>query len=227
MSAATQRAGKLGVTFTERFAQMDGSRIRYFEVGQGNPVVVLHGGDGLTAPPLATLLAQHFRVIAFDIPGSDQASPRDTARTLTQAVAVVGLNHYMLVSAANYSLSALWQAIETPEQVDGLVLISPTALLSEGQISTSGFTHNAELDSRLADLQTPTLVLLGTNDKSLPPETGQRYVERLPHCYYVLVYDTGHAIATERPEALFSAVRDFVERRGAFIVERNNTAINP
>ena len=53
------------------------------------------------------------------------------------------------------------------------------------------------------------------------------YVERIPNCYYVLVYDAGHAIETERPDALFAAVRDFAERRGTFVVERNSTALNP
>ena len=48
-----------------------------------------------------------------------------------------------------------------------------------------------------------------------------------PDCYYALMYDAGHDIETERPRALYEAVRDFVERRGMFIVERNNTAINP
>lgn len=227
MSSTTQRTEESAVAFTEHFIQMDGVRIRYLEAGQGSPVVVLHSAKGLTPSPFHTLLAQRFRVIAFDTPGSDHASPRDVARTFTQAVAAIGLDHYMLMSASVHSPRALWQTIETPEQVDGLVLISPPALLPEGRASTSGFTHDAELESRLADLQTPTLVLLGTNDRSLPPETGQRYVERLPNCYYVLVYDAGHAMETERPEALFEAVCDFIERRGAFIVERHNTAINP
>jgi pimeloyl-ACP methyl ester carboxylesterase len=68
---------------------------------------------------------------------------------------------------------------------------------------------------------------LGTNDHSIPLDTGRTYVERLPDCYYLLMYDAGHAMEAERPEALCEAVCDFVERRGAFIVERKNTAISP
>ena len=55
----------------------------------------------------------------------------------------------------------------------------------------------------------------------------ERYVERLPNCYYALVYDAGHEIEAERPEALFAAVRDFLEQRETFVVSRKNTVINP
>ncbi len=124
----------------------------------------------------------------------------------------------MLVSTTDSAPIALWQAIEATEGVEALVLLSPTA---------SGFTSDPELERRLGEMQAPTLILIGTNDAAIPPETGRLYVERLPNCYYTLVYDAGHAIAAERPEALLAAVCDFVERRGAFIVERNSTAINP
>jgi hypothetical protein len=69
--------------------------------------------------------------------------------------------------------------------------------------------------------------MLGTDDASIPQETGRLYVEQMPNCYYVLVYDAGQALLTERPDALYAAVYDFVQRRGAFFVEHNSTAINP
>ena len=58
-------------------------------------------------------------------------------------------------------------------------------------------------------------------------DAGAYYVERLPNCYYALVYDAGHEIEVERPEALFAAVRDFLEQRETFVVSRKNTVINP
>lgn len=224
MSNTIQRSDGSGVAFTEHFIQADGLRMRYLEAGHGSPVVVLHGAEGLQQPTFHTLLARQFRVIAFEISGLGQA-PHEVARALTRATVTVGLEHYVLVSSAASTPIALWQAIDTPEQIDGLVLISPTVLLPEAV--ASGFARDPELERRLGDLQAATLVLVGTNDKILPPETGRRYVEQLPSCYYVLVYDAGHAIETDRPDALCAAVCDFVERRGAFIVEHKSTAINP
>ena len=235
MSNTTQRPDGSSVAFTEHFIQMDGLRMRYLEAGHGNPVVVLQDAqdgmdvldaEGLQQSALHTLLARQFRVIAFEIPDVG-LPPHDVARTLTQASLAVGLEQYVLVSSAASTSIALWQAIDTPEKIDGLVLISPTVLLPEGRIAASGYARDPELERRLADLQVATLVLLGTNDEILPAETGQRYVEQIPHCYYVLVYDAGHAIETDRPDALCTAVGDFVERRDAFIVEQNSTAINP
>lgn len=229
MSNTTQRPDGSSVTFAEHFIHTDGLRMRYLEAGHGSPVVVLHTAEGLQQSELHTLLARQFRVIAFEIPGVG-LPPHDVARTLTQASLAVGLEQYVLVSSAANASIALWQAIDTPEQGDGLVglvLISPTVLLPEGRIAASGFARDPELERRLADLQVATLVLVGTNDEILPAETGPRYVEHIPHCYYVLVYDAGHAIETDRPDALCTAVGDFVERRDAFIVEQNNTAINP
>ena len=235
MSNTTQPPGGSSVAFTEHVIQADGLRIRYLEAGHGSSVVVLQDtlevldAEGLHQSPLHTLLARQFRVIAFEVPGGGHP-PHDVARTLTQVSLAVGLQQYVLVSSAAGTSIALWQAIDTPQQGDGLVglvLISPTVLLPEGRSGPSGYARDPELERRLVDLQVATLVLVGTNDEILPPETGQRYVEHIPNCYYVLVYDAGHAIETDRPDALCTAVGDFIERRDAFIVEQNNTAINP
>ena len=234
MGAATQNADGLVATFTESFVQVGGARIRYLEAGQGNPVVVLHGGDGLTSSPLNNLLARQFRVIALEIPDFGRSlgntrsqSLRNLAQTLAEAVAALGLEHYGLVSTAASAPLALWQAIDLPQRVDALVLISPIALLPDGWTVPSGCARDPALERSLGDMKVATLVLLGTRDEVLPAETGRLYVERLPNCYYALVYDAGHEIEAERPEALFAAVCDFLEHRETFIVSRKNTVINP
>jgi hypothetical protein len=43
----------------------------------------------------------------------------------------------------------------------------------------------------------------------------------------VFVYDAGHAISTERPEAFAEVALDFLERREAFVVSRTETIIHP
>jgi pimeloyl-ACP methyl ester carboxylesterase len=234
MSRATQRAEGIVTAFTEHFIEADGLRIRYLEAGQGNPVVVLPAADGLTPSPLNNLLAPQFRVIALEIPGFGRSpvnrrsqSMRDLARTLAEAIAALGLEHYGLVSTAASAPLALWQAIDLPERVGPLVLISPVALLPDGWTAPSGYARDPELERRLGDIQAATLVLFGTRDDVIPSETGRLYVERIPNCYYVLVYDAGHVIEAERPEALSAAVHDFLEHRETFVVSRKKTVINP
>jgi pimeloyl-ACP methyl ester carboxylesterase len=53
------------------FAQIDGARIRYIDVGQGSPVVLIHGfGASLDSwGPVVPELAKQHRVIALDLKG--------------------------------------------------------------------------------------------------------------------------------------------------------------
>lgn len=90
-----------------------------------------------------------------------------------------------------------------------------------------GPDRDPDLERRLPELQTPTLVLFGTLDAVIPPEMGHFYKEMIPNCHLVFVYDAGHAISTERPEAFTEVVADFLERHEAFIISRTETVIHP
>jgi pimeloyl-ACP methyl ester carboxylesterase len=83
------------------------------------------------------------------------------------------------------------------------------------------------LENRLRDLVTPALVVFGTLDSVIPPDMGRIYKELMPHSHLVFVYDAGHAIAAERPEAFTEVVVDFLERGDAFLISRGNTVIFP
>jgi len=220
--------------FTKRLVRSNGSQVRYLEAGDGESVVVLARGDDPSSLPLSNMLAEHFHVFVFDIshlaPSASSQLPilsRDLARTLARAAAAAGLKRYALVSTSADVAIALWQAIDVPQQIDALVLISPAFVLSEQSDAGNDLFTDPELVGRLSELQAPVLLLVGTEDQAIPRETGRTYVERIPHCYYVLVYDAGRAIEVERPDALFAVVRDFLERRETFIVKRPGTAVNP
>jgi pimeloyl-ACP methyl ester carboxylesterase len=90
-----------------------------------------------------------------------------------------------------------------------------------------GPDRDADLERQLADLATPTLVLFGTVDRVIPPEMGHLYKELMPNCHLVFVYDAGHAISTDRPEAFTEVVADFLERHEAFVISRTATVIHP
>ncbi len=90
-----------------------------------------------------------------------------------------------------------------------------------------GPDRDADLEARLRDLATPTLVLFGTLDRVIPPEMGRYYKELLPNCQLVFVYDAGHEISTDRPEAFTDVTADFLERHEAFVINRKETLISP
>jgi pimeloyl-ACP methyl ester carboxylesterase len=90
-----------------------------------------------------------------------------------------------------------------------------------------GPDRDAELERRLPSLAVPTLVLFGTLDGVISPEMGHIYKELMPNCHLVFVYDAGHAISAERPEAFTEVVSDFLDRHEAFIISRTETVIHP
>jgi pimeloyl-ACP methyl ester carboxylesterase len=90
-----------------------------------------------------------------------------------------------------------------------------------------GPDRDADLETRLRTLATPTLVLFGTLDRVIPSAMGRLYKELIANCHLVFVYDAGHAISTERPEAFAEVVADFLERHEAFIISRTETVIHP
>jgi pimeloyl-ACP methyl ester carboxylesterase len=90
-----------------------------------------------------------------------------------------------------------------------------------------GPNRDAALEERMHRLDTPTLVLFGTLDRMIPSEMGRFYKELMPNSHLVLVYDAGHAIGAERPEAFAEVVTDFLERHEAFVISRSETVLYP
>ncbi|HWB50306.1 MAG TPA: alpha/beta hydrolase [Stellaceae bacterium] len=259
--------------FREFHVEADGFRLRYMAAGEGPPLVHLHGAGGLRLNPAHELLAQRYRVIAFEMPGFG-ASPENTrttdqaelARTMAAAIRAVGLDRANLMGTSFGGKTALYLAAQAPELVTALVLEAPAAIRAPGGRPPAGtpqevarmlFAHpervpplppqdpavaaqtgrlvarlrgperDPQLEAMMRELATPTLVLFGTLDRVIPPEMGRHYKTLLPNCNLVLVYDAGHAIGTDRPEAFVEVVTDFLDRHEAFIISRNETLINP
>jgi pimeloyl-ACP methyl ester carboxylesterase len=110
-----------------------------------------------------------------------------------------------------------------PPPTDPAVLAKQEALL--GRLRRPN--RDEELERQLRTLAVPTLVLFGTEDRMIPSEMGRIYREIMPNCHLVLVYDAGHAIDADRPEAFVSVVSDFLERHEQFVVTRTSSVINP
>jgi pimeloyl-ACP methyl ester carboxylesterase len=261
------------IDFAEHYVDADGFHLRYLEAGDGPPLVHLHGAGGLSLNPAHDILAQNFRVIAFEMPGFGSSSENirtqdqaELARTMGLAIATLGLDRFNLMGTSFGARTALYLAAQAPERVSALVLDAPAAIRPPGARPPSGmpeevarllYAHpervpprpppdretqvkngrlvarlrgpdrDAALEAMLPTLATPTLVLFGTLDRLMPPELGRHYKALLPNCNLVLVYDSGHAIGTDRPEAFAEVITDFLERHEAFVISRNETLINP
>ena len=119
-----------------RFVNVDGVRLHYIERGSG-PVLVLLHGNGVFANDfdysgLVDKAAEHYRVIAFDRPGfgyserprSKVWTPQAQARLLHHALQRIGVDSAIVVGHSWGTLVALSMALDVPDFVRGLVLLS-------------------------------------------------------------------------------------------------------
>ena len=119
-----------------RFLDIDGNRIHYVDVGSGPAIVMVHGLGGQMANftyALVDQLKDRFRVVVMERPGagySDRA-PGASARLGVQAdvvagfIARLGLGRPLLVGHSLGGALALAVALQHPEAVSGLALLSP------------------------------------------------------------------------------------------------------
>jgi pimeloyl-ACP methyl ester carboxylesterase len=119
-----------------RFVEVDGVRLHYLERGEG-PVLVLLHGNGVLANDfeqsgLLDRAAEHYRVIAFDRPGFGYSerprttiwTPQAQARLLHHALQELGVDSAIVLGHSWGTMVALSMALEVPDFVRGLVLLS-------------------------------------------------------------------------------------------------------
>ena len=126
---------------------------------------------------------------------------------------------------------------DTPAQAADVMLAHPETASdkSPGAARTSGLAALANLwrstegyaAGLLSGLECATLAVFGQEDRLVSREAGGVWKERAPNCNVCYVYDAGHAVAADRPDALVNVVLDFLERRETFIVENRSSLINP
>ena len=142
---------------------------------------------------------------------------------IAAAVAPLTSGPYALIGVSAAASVAIRHALNSPESMAALVLVSPLAVRPVGE--PVGSTQ--ELEAQLAGILCPTLAVFGQADDTIDPVAPSIYRSRIPNCSVAFVYDAGHDIAAERPQALLNLVEDYLERRETFIVQNRSGAINP
>jgi pimeloyl-ACP methyl ester carboxylesterase len=118
---------------------IDGLNVHYLRQGKGHPLVLLHGftvgSSTLTYGPAIDPLAKHFDVIVPDLPGYGFSDSPETLYTTTDYVRFVvrfldalGLESVNLVGFSKGGAIALGVALEHPERIRKLMLVSAYAL---------------------------------------------------------------------------------------------------
>jgi len=121
-------------------------RVHLLEVGTGEPLVLIHGGDGEGAlwAPLLAELADEFHLYALDRPGCGLSDPFDyrdvdlrkhAGDFVASVLDALGLESATLVSCSMGGFFALATALDHPERVRRLAFVGmPLGLVSSAPL---------------------------------------------------------------------------------------------
>jgi pimeloyl-ACP methyl ester carboxylesterase len=219
MGGADEKATASRVTVSDGEITCGGLRFRYREAGSGPALVCLGGTERRS--PMRALLAERYRVVELllsDAPSSVMW------QAINEAIAALGIARFDLIAHGANAALALQLALERSESMGALVLLGPTAMATNGEAASGA---DDALINRLGELKVPSLAVFGTKDSFAPVEAGRHYRARIPACNLVFVYDAGHAMEGERPEAVAALLLDFLERHDLFLVRRDSDLIYP
>lgn len=131
-------------------------KLRYYEAGEGHPVILIHGsGPGATGwsnfSGNIEALAQHFHVYALDMPGWGQSDPctketLDHVGATVQFMDALGIEKAALVGNSMGGIVALAVAADHPERVSHVITMGPGSspmprLFGAGDGPTEGLKH--------------------------------------------------------------------------------------
>ena len=81
-----------------------------------------------------------------------------------------------------------------------------------------GAAMDEALVARLGEISALTLILQGTQDRIIPPESARLLKSRIARSHLIYVYDAGHVIEIDQPQRFVSVVGDFLGRGEGFLV---------
>lgn len=117
------------------FVNIEGKRVHFVRMGKGPAIILIHGAGGNLRDftfELAGKMAADHQVIAFDRPGHGYTdtvhkhgeSPTEQAHLLHRAVRHIGVERAVVCGYSFGGAVALSWALDYPEFVEGLLLIS-------------------------------------------------------------------------------------------------------
>jgi pimeloyl-ACP methyl ester carboxylesterase len=89
-----------------------------------------------------------------------------------------------------------------------------------------GLIFDAALAAALPDIKARTLVLMGSLDEIIPPETGHLLKAKIPLSHLIYIWDAAHSLEIDQPEKVAAIALDFLDQGESFIVRPGKDAAN-
>ncbi len=122
-----------------------------------------------------------------------------TATEATFPLAVKAIVEWSFSSTTSPRLKEL--AIERMQET------RPTVLHGDF-IACNGF----DISENLGEIQSPTLIICGTEDKMTPPKYSKSLHEEIPNSELELIEDAGHMVMLEKPRQVAEVIESFIEK---------------
>ncbi len=74
-----------------------------------------------------------------------------------------------------------------------------------------GIFSRASLLDRLGEIQAPTLIIVGADDRSRPPHEARQMAEMIPNARFEIIEEAGHVSNLEQPERVTALLRTFLQ----------------
>jgi len=191
-----------------------GGVIHAVEAGEGPPIVMIHGLSGNVHNFLYSCvapLAKTHRVIVIDRPGcgyserdgTEQARLPEQARMIAEFLETRGIEKPLLVGHSLGGAVSLALALDYPDQVGGLALISPLAAAQDGRPGVFNMLGVANPTIRKLVSETIAIPLSIKNGAHIV--AGIFAPDDVPIDFRL----QGGGLLTLQPEAFFAASTDF------------------
>ena len=146
------------MAFAAQSIEVNGAKIALRRGGKGDPLMFLHGADGLTEwPAILDELATHYDVIAPDLPGFG-LSPcpefvddiSDVAYFMHDLFDALKLSNVRLVGHSLGGWAALEMAVRSCQNIRSLSLIAPAGIHVKGSPKADIYMIDPDEQARLA-----------------------------------------------------------------------------
>jgi pimeloyl-ACP methyl ester carboxylesterase len=218
-----RRRAERAVPRRGKFVTVDGNRIHFVEKGSGPPILMVHGLGGTWAhfQPLFAGLEKDFRLIAIDRPGSGYSTrqndqPGDTreqAAFLVRLIEALDIDKPLVVGHSLGGAITLALAVDHPDRIAGIVLISPLTQFREDVPPEFGAINIRRpwLRRLIAEM------VSAPNALRLAPAThAYVFAPQQPPADYMTA---GGAMIAVIPSHFYAASTDFVATRGGDVRE--------
>ena len=197
------------------------------------PIAYLPGASGLwtTWEPIAAVLASRREPLLFDYPGLGESARNpdlDSLETLADWIANELPERVDLVSLSMGSALALRLALEHPERIRRLVLVTPCGGVNAPRFGaldwrdafrerrpdapTWFLEDDKDFSARLGEVRAPTLVVVGESDLIAPKAIGDHLLSHLPNAKLEVVPKATHDLEEEDPAFLASLIEAHLRR---------------